>query len=86
MNTTKSNIRLIAIAVYTLIMGVTILILNSMEPTLINLVITLILSLSIIVIYIVSRGILPKFMVIIVAGVNILTVLATIAQITFIFM
>lgn len=86
MNPTKSNIQFIAIIVYTLIVGASILILNAMEPTLINLVTTLILCLSIVVIYIVSRGVLPKIMLLIITGANILTALATITQIILSFM
>lgn len=84
MNTTNNKFKVIAILIYTVIVGITLLSLGSIETTITTSVITLILSFSIVVIYSISRDIFPKFMIIIVAGANVLTIIATIVEIAFI--
>lgn len=81
---TKNNIKLMVILIYTFLVGAFILISSFMESTLITSVIILMLSFSIVFIYIVSRDILPKFMVLMVAGANIITMVATIVEIALI--
>ncbi|HDE8373971.1 TPA: hypothetical protein PR959_001609 [Staphylococcus aureus] len=80
----KNNIKLMVILIYTFLVGAFILISSFMESTLIISIIILMLSFSIVVIYIVSRDILPKFMVLMVAGANIITMVATIVKIALI--
>ncbi|HEO8820580.1 TPA: hypothetical protein QIT74_002096 [Staphylococcus aureus] len=80
----KNNIKLMVILIYTFLVGAFILISSFMESTLIISIIILMLSFSIVVIYIVSRDIFPKFMVLMVAGANIITMVATIVKIALI--
>lgn len=84
MNTTNNKFKLIAILIYTVIAGIALISLGSIETTITTSVITLILSFSIVVIYSISRDIFPKFMIILVAGANILTMIATLVEIAFI--
>ncbi|EZX75048.1 hypothetical protein [Staphylococcus aureus] len=80
----KNNIKLMVILIYTFLVGAFILISSFMESTLIISIIILMLSFSIVVIYIVSRDIFPKFMVLMVAGANIITMVVTIVKIALI--
>lgn len=84
MNNISSYTRVIAILIYSVIVGIIILSLGIMESTLITSLITLILSFSIVIIYGVSRDIFPKFMVLIVGGANIATMIVTIVEIALI--
>lgn len=84
MNTTNNKFKLVAILIYTVIVGIVLLSLGFIETTITTSVITLILSFSIVVIYSISRDIFPKFMIILVAGANVLTMIATLVEIAFI--
>lgn len=81
MNQRNSNIRVMATLIYTVIVGIAILTLAIMESTLLNSVVTLLLSFSIVVIYGVSRGVFPKILVIILVGVNIATIISALIEI-----
>lgn len=84
MNSTNSIIKLIVMLIYTVISAVIIISLNFIEPTLITSLFTLMLSFSIVIIYSFSGDIFPKFIIYLVAGANILTMIATIVEIAFI--
>lgn len=81
---TKNNIKIMAILIYTFLVGAFTLISSFMESTLVTSIIILMLSFSIVVIYIVSRDILPKVLVWMVAGANLVTMVATMVEIALI--
>lgn len=81
MNQSNIDIRVMATLIYTVIVGIAILMLTIMETTLLKSVVILILSFSIVVIYGLSRDVFPRVMVTMLVGVNIATIIVNLIKI-----